>query len=116
MSSTSTGASGSRSRRAIHQSISARSAISSSRAAAASWCASSGGSDERAASSRPGQRRDVGEGGALGLRPLALVAGGRDVARALARGGLGLAHEPVGGGVGRVDLRAHLGEGIVLSH
>ena len=28
--------------------------------------------------------------------------------RALARGRLRLAHEPVGGGVGRVDLRAHL--------
>ena len=41
---------------------------------------------------------------------------GGTLARALARGGLGLAHEPVGGGVGRVDLGAHLGERVVLSH
>ena len=44
------------------------------------------------------------------------IAGGRNLARALARGGLGLAHEPVGGGVGLVDLRAHLGERVFLSH
>ena len=53
MSCTSTGWSGSRSSRAIHQSISARSASSSSRAASASWRASSGGTDVRAVSSSP---------------------------------------------------------------
>ena len=117
MSWTSTGASGSRSRRAIHQSISARSASSSSRAASASWRASSGGTDVRAASSSPASacRSPKAERSPCARSPS--KPRGRDARRrARARRAVGLAHEPVGGGVGRVDLRAHLRERVGLSH
>ena len=111
--------SGSRSSRSIHQSISARSASSSSRSASASWRASSGGTDARARLEQPRQRLQVGERGALGRASRSPSQPARRHARRAARSraaGLGLAHEPVGGGVGLVELRAHLAERVALSH
>ena len=98
--------------RAIHQSIRARSAISSSRAASASWRASSGGSG--AARSRAGPRAPAGRRRrSARVRPLALEAGRRrSRRRARARPPPPRARA-VGRGVGRVHLRAHLAERVL---